>query len=71
MELSRELINANKQFQQYFFPDYAHTINSFGAVNIARLNLFTKIRDFLRDQLQQVPGTGVPTLPHQKGKAGQ
>ena len=51
MEFSRELIRANKQFQQYFFPDYAHNISDGGAQNVARINLFTKISIFIKEQL--------------------
>ncbi|MEO5685587.1 MAG: alpha/beta fold hydrolase [Chitinophagaceae bacterium] len=53
MELSRELINANKQFDQYFFPDFTHTISSNGTSNIARINLFTKVNNFLKELLQE------------------
>jgi len=52
MELSRELINADKQFDQHFFPDYSHNLSSNGTANIARINLFTKIGNFLKVQLQ-------------------
>jgi dipeptidyl-peptidase-4 len=63
MEFSRELINANKQFQQYFFPDYAHNISSTGTANIARINLFTKIGNFLKTELQTEEAAPVVPKP--------
>ncbi len=50
MEFSRELINANKQFTQHFFPDFSHQISS-GSNDVARINLFTSITNFLKTQL--------------------
>jgi dipeptidyl-peptidase-4 len=58
MELSKELINANKQFTQHFFPDYAHNISS-GVNDVARIQLFTSITNFLKTQF---------ALPESKGK---
>jgi dipeptidyl-peptidase 4 len=51
MEFSRELINANKQFTQHFFPDYTHNISS-GVNDVARINLFTSIANFLKTQFE-------------------
>lgn len=65
MEFSRELIRANKQFQQYFFPDYAHAISDGGIQNIARINLFTKISTYLNTTLA-LPVTAVQ--PEVKGR---
>lgn len=67
MELSRELIKANKQFDQYYFPDYAHQLSDGGQQNIARINLFTKISDYLKLQFA-VPAPPVVTNPPVKGK---
>lgn len=47
IEMSRALINANKQFEQFIYPDKAHSIN--GAVT--RLNLFTKMTNFIIENL--------------------
>lgn len=66
MELSRELIKANKQFQQYFFPDYAHNISDGGVQNVARVNLFTKITNFLKEQIAVKPEPEVKDVKAKK-----
>ncbi len=66
MEFSRELIKANKQFQQYFFPDYEHNISDGGVENVARINLFTKISIFLKEQFANKEEVKAVTLKNKK-----
>ena len=52
MEMARALIEANKQFDTYIYPNRAHSI--FGGN--ARLHLYTKMTAFLNENLKNGPG---------------
>lgn len=56
MEMSRALIEANKQFDTYIYPNKAHGING----GTARLHLFTKMTSFLNEHLKA--GSGAEML---------
>ena len=47
IELSRKLVEANKQFDMQFYVDKAHSIKG----KTTRLHLFTRITDFILENL--------------------
>jgi len=47
MEMSQALISANKQFEQFIYPDKAHSLNG----GYTRLNLFTRMTNFITTNL--------------------
>ena len=52
-EMANALIEANKQFDTYFYPNRAHSIRG----GNARLHLYTKLTNFLNEKLKAVPIT--------------
>ena len=52
MEMSRALIEANKQFDTYIYPNRAHSI--FGGTS--RTHLYNKMTSFLNDHLKNGEG---------------
>lgn len=50
-EMANALIEANKQFDTYFYPNRAHSLRG----GNARLHLYTKMTNFLNEKLKAVP----------------
>lgn len=52
LELSKQLTNARKtDFEQHFYADKTHNLSD-GTPNILRMNLYTRINDFLKRELK-------------------
>lgn len=53
LELSKQLTNARKtDFEQHFYADKTHNLSD-GTPNILRMNLYTRINDFLMRELKR------------------
>jgi len=59
MEMANALINANKQYDTYIYPNRAHAIRG----NNARLHLYTKMTNFLNANLKRGEGLDKSARP--------
>lgn len=50
LELSKELTNAGKDFQQHFYPDKTHSLTD-NPPNILRVDLYRRVEKFLKENL--------------------